>query len=156
MNAYDIINQLHAWNRWFITIFFFIVLYKSYTGWKGNKPFEKSDNTMSLVLMILFDLQLLGGLILYIWLSPTTQAAFNDFGAAMKNSVSRFWAVEHIFGMVLAWILIHVGRSQSKKADGVLKHKKLFILTIIAFVIVMATIPWPGTAAGAGRHLFPF
>lgn len=152
---YEIINGLHAWNRWFITIMLLVVLYKSFTGWKKRSVFEKADNTMSLVLMILCDLQLLGGLILYIWLSPQTQAAFNDFGAAMKNSASRFWAVEHIFGMVIAWLLIHIGRSKSKKAaTDEMKHKKLFIFTLIAFLIIMATIPWPGTAAN--RALLPF
>ena len=38
--------------------------------------------------------------------SPMTQAAFADFGGAMGNSVMRFWAVEHIFGMLVASLLM--------------------------------------------------
>lgn len=152
---YEIINIIHAWGRWFITIFMLIVLYRSYMGWRGQKAFEKTDNTMSLILMICCDMQLLTGLVLYIWLSPATSAALNDFGAAMKNPEARFWAMEHLSGMVIAILLIHVARSKSKVAiDSTLKHKHLFLFTLIGFALMMAVIPWPGTAAN--RALFPF
>ena len=151
---YETINIIHAWGRWLIILFMLIVLVRSIIGWKGKRAFEKTDNTMSLLLMIFCDVQLLTGLVLYIWLSPQTTAAFHNFGAAMKDSVARFWAVEHITGMIISLALVHVARSKSKRAvAATMKHKYLFIFTCLALIIMLAVIPWPGTAAN--RALFP-
>ena len=75
---------------------------KSFMGWKGNKVYEKTDNVLSGAFMGTLHLQLLIGLALYAVYSPIVQGAFNDFGAAMKDSAIRYWAVEHILIMVIA------------------------------------------------------
>ena len=62
------------------------------------------------------DIQLLLGLPLYLVLSPVTTLAMKNFGAAMKNPQLRFWAVEHLAMMMLAVILVHVGRVLARKA----------------------------------------
>ena len=65
-------------------------------------------------------------------------------GEVMKSPIYRFWAVEHITGMLIATILITVGRGVSKKniIDRV-KHRKTFWYFLIALVIILLTIPWP-------------
>src|SRR4029077_2993408 len=76
-------------------------------------------------------------------------------GAAMKDPVARFWAVEHITSMMLAVILAHVGRVLGRKAatpDS--RRMKLFICFGIATVLMLLAIPWPGMSAG--RPLFRF
>ena len=100
------------------------------------------------------DLRFLIGLVLYFGLSPITRAAFQDFGGAMGNSMLRFWAVEHILGMVIAVALAHVGRVRVRKTtDAVRRHKVAAIFFGLALVAILATIPWPGMPAG--RPLFP-
>jgi uncharacterized membrane protein len=107
----------------------------------GKKPFEKLDNTGSLVLLILTHTQLLIGLILYAFLSPYTQAAFADMGAAMKDSTLRYFAVEHIMMMLIAVVLIQLGRTFSKKAtDDVQKHRKLAVYTTAAVLLIIASL----------------
>lgn len=151
---YELMNLLHAWNRWVITALILLVLFRSFKGMRSKSDFIASDQRFSLLLMIFCDIQLLLGLVQY-FISPQIEAAFHDFGAAMKNPVMRFWAVEHLAGMLIAIILIHVGRAKSKRAAmGADQHKKLFIFTLIAFIVMMASIPWPGMAAG--RPLFHF
>jgi hypothetical protein len=56
--------------------------------------------------------------------------------------------------MLVALVLIHIGYSVTKKniPDGP-KFKRLFWYTFIAFVIIIATIPWP--CREAGRALLP-
>ena len=49
------------------------------------------------------------GLLLYFVFSPLTKAALGDFAGAMKDPLMRFWAVEHVFGMVIGVALAHVG-----------------------------------------------
>ena len=93
------------------------------------------------------------GLLLYVWLSPITQAAFADFGGAMRNAGLRFWAVEHVAGMVIAIALVHVGRAKIRKATtDRRRHSLAAIFYGIALIIMLASIPWPGMPAG--RPLF--
>jgi predicted membrane channel-forming protein YqfA (hemolysin III family) len=89
------------------------------------------------------DLQLLTGLVLYFFLSPITKLAMSDFGAAMKNSDLRFYAVEHFAMMLIAVVLVHIGRAKSKKAktdQGKFKIASIFFL--IASIIMVVSIPW--------------
>jgi hypothetical protein len=66
------------------------------------------------------------------------------FGEVMKDHVYRFYAVEHIFGMLVAIALITIGRGASKKnISDLAKHKRTFWFVFVALVIILATIPWP-------------
>jgi hypothetical protein len=87
-------------------------------------------------------LQLLLGLLLYFGLSPITKAAFADFGAAMKDTTLRLYAVEHFITMIAAVALIQVGRILSKKAsDDASKFKKMAIYTTIALLLMLSRMP---------------
>lgn len=149
--------HLHNLLRWFILIFALWTIMKSAMGMGGNKPFTKSDKRPALLLMITADIQLLLGLMLYFTGAWGIKNVNNmgGFGAIMKDKASRFWGVEHITGMLVALVLIHIGYSVIKKdvADGA-KFKKLFWYTFLALVIVIATIPWPFREV-IGRPLFP-
>ncbi len=140
---YQFINTLHSYTRWVLLILIVVVLFRAAMGWFGKRPYTKSDNMWSVSLLGLTHLQALGGLILYFFLSPITQSAFADFGAAMKDKYLRFYAVEHLTIMLLAVVMIQLGRTLSKKAIGAeAKHKKLFIYTLIGLVLILAGIPW--------------
>lgn len=146
----DILVTLHSYNRYLILAALVFVLFRSYSGWLGRKPFEKADNTASLVLLILSHLQLLIGLIQYAFTSTWTQTAFADFGAAMKDPMQRYFAVEHISAMLIAIVLIQLGRTFSKKAtDDTQKHRKLAIYTTIALVIIVGTLAQKGLLFGS-------
>jgi hypothetical protein len=76
-----------------------------------------------------------------------------DFGAAMKDPATRFWAVEHITMMLGAVILAHVGRILARKsATPEARNMKLFICFGIATAMMLLGMPWPGPRAG--RPLF--
>lgn len=140
---YVIFNQVHHYGSWLVLLAAIWTLYRAWTGYIGKKSWTKADNTAGLVFTILIDIQLLLGLILYFFLSPLTQAAFADFGAAMKNSMLRFYAVEHILMMVIGVALIHIGRSKAKKATSdIAKHKITAIWFTIGFILILSRIPW--------------
>jgi predicted Na+-dependent transporter len=76
------------------------------------------------------------------FVSPIISEALNS-GEVMKNPAYRFMAVEHISTMLLAIILIQVGRSLSKKAtDAVVKHKRALIFFSIGMLLILSRIPW--------------
>ena len=136
---------LHTHNmfRWLVLIVIVLAVVFAFIGWFKKRDWNKKDNTTGLILTIFMDIQFLVGIILYAFVSPLTKAAFSDFGAAMKNSDLRLYAVEHILLMVIALVLVHIGRSKSKKAVAPWKkHRVAAIYYGIALVLILVGIPW--------------
>ena len=137
---YPILTALHSYNRYLLLAALVFVLYRSYSGWLGRKPYAKADNASGAALLGLTHLQLLLGLILY-FISPITSAAFADMKSAMKNEWQRYFAVEHISMMLIAVVLIQLGRTLSKRsADDNAKHKKVAIYTTLAVLLILASL----------------
>lgn len=140
---YDFVLLLHSWLRWVVVILAVLVLFRALMGVMNKSAFSAADDKASLFFMISCDVQLLIGLLLYVFLSPITAAAFQDFGSAMKDATLRYFAVEHLSMMLIALVLVHIGRSRSKKATTDLaKHKALLIYYGIAVLLMFASIPW--------------
>jgi len=149
---YVVLVILHSWLRWLVLLAGLNAIGRGIGGAQSGRAWGAGDDQAGKWFVILFDVQFLIGLILYVALSPLTQSAFGDFGAAMKDSTLRFWAVEHIAGMLAASALMHIGRKKSLKATGTSRHKTAAVFFGLAFVIVLLSIPWPGMPAG--RPLF--
>lgn len=130
----------HSLLRYFVLILLLAVIIKSMIGWLSNKPFGKTDNKLSLFLLIFTHIQFLVGLILYF---VSSMVQFNS--ETMKNDTLRYWAVEHITGMLIAVVLITAARSTSKKmTEDIKKHKRLAIFNILALIIIIVTIALSG------------
>lgn len=141
----------HAYLRWFVLLAAVLVLVRSFTGWRSRREWEPGDEKLHFALIAGVDLQLLLGLILY-FISPITRGFMSDAGTAMKDPLLRFFAMEHLVGMLIAVALFHVGRAVSKKAVGPARHKKVFTFTLIGAIVALLAIPWPGMKYG--RPLF--
>ena len=140
---YEFLLSLHSINRWLVLVTGILVLIQSFIGWQNRRDYNKGNNIVHAAFVGFVHLQLLTGLLLYFVFSPLTQQIFADFGAAMKNASLRFWAVEHTLGMVIGTVLAQVGRTMAKKASTPeLKHKKAFIYTLIALIIILLSIPF--------------
>jgi len=136
---------LHTHNmfRWLVLIALIITLIFAFAGWFGKKNWTKRDHVSGLVLSIFLDIQFLVGLILYFFVCSVTKAAFADFGAAMKNADLRFYAVEHILLMIIALVLVHIGRIKIKRINADWKkHRAAVIWYGISLLLILAAIPW--------------
>jgi hypothetical protein len=123
---------------------------RSLKGVTGKTPFTAADSKAGLFFMIFCDLQLVVGLILF-FVSKTVQTALADMGAAMKNPALRFFTVEHTVMAIIAIALVHIGKSKIKKAaTDAQKHKLGLIFFGLAFIVILALIPWPFRALGKG------
>jgi hypothetical protein len=150
----EILNHTHSGLRWIALLLLIITGVKALSGWMGNKPYLPLDRKLATFTVISVHLQLVIGLILY-FISPTVQAALADFGAAMKVPYLRFFALEHILGMVVAIALITVGSAKAKRAaTDTAKHKKIAVWFLIGLVIIIAMIPWPFRSMFAGLGWF--
>lgn len=147
--------HLHNLLRWVILILLVIAIIRHLAGMTGNKPYTAGDKKIGLFLMISAHITLLIGL--YQWFAGPwglKNILNSGMGNVMKDPVQRFWAVEHFAGMLIAIILITIGRGAAKSAaPDAAKHKKSFWLFFIALVIILATVPWPGREVA--RPLFP-
>lgn len=136
---------LHSHNmfRWLVLITLLLAIGFAFLGWMNNGKWKRRDKLTGLWLVIFMDLQFIIGIILYAVVSPITKAAFNDFGAAMKNADLRFYAVEHILMMVFALVLIHIGRAKSKNIlIAWKKHRIAAIFYTLGLLLILAAIPW--------------
>lgn len=142
---YNVILELHSLLRWVILVLLLVAIFRSYSGMTAGKPFSAADKKVGLFLMISAHTTLLIGLYLYFF-GPWgfTNIRNLGFGEVMKNNAYRFYAVEHIFGMLVAIVLITIGRGVAKKnIPDLSKHKRTFWYVLVALVIILATIPWP-------------
>ncbi len=68
----------------------------------------------------------------------------------MKDSVMRFFAVEHILMMLIALVLITMGHVKAKKStESSAKFKHIIVFFGIALILILAAIPWPFRDLGA-------
>ncbi|MFS8083649.1 MAG: hypothetical protein ACMG51_09365 [Ginsengibacter sp.] len=144
---------LHSLGRWLILLFGIWTVISALSGMISKRNFTNSDDKANLLFMIMMDLQLLIGLILYfggVWFER-----LKHIGDNMKDPVLRFFTLEHGLMMIIAWVLVHAGRIAVKRAvTPSSKFKKSLIYFGIALVIILIAIPWPFREAGLGRMWF--
>lgn len=144
----------HSLLRWIMLILLIMTVVRSYNGWKSKRSFTPGDKKLTLFTLIFSHVQLLIGFLLYM-VSPIVQSAMEDMGAAMKDPILRFYAVEHILVMIIAILVITVGNAMAKRAaNDTDRFKKIFIYFFIGLVLILASIPWPFMQTGAGRGWF--
>jgi hypothetical protein len=151
-DLYNILLHIHSSGRWVVLLLLVIAIFNSLVA--GGRPFIKSDNRTGLLLTIAVDLMFLIGLALWYFGPKGYQLIQNAGGmsAVMKDPVTRFFAVEHITAMLIALILIHIGKAQAKKSiSDSAKHRRTVIYYLVALIVILLSIPWPFMQSGAGR-----
>lgn len=148
---YTTVLALHSWVRWIALV---AAVGTTMAALRGKV--EGSDSLADrwgMVAMMVLDVQLLLGLLLYFVASPNMRAILDNFGGAMKDPALRFWAVEHTTAMFAAIALAHVGRVLARKATTpVAKRNRVLICFGLATVLIILGMPWPGRPGG--RVLF--
>ncbi|TAE15910.1 MAG: cytochrome B [Bacteroidetes bacterium] len=133
---------IHSWLRWVLLAVLLFALVRSLMGWLSKTPYTKIDNLAGVLSIAFAHTQLVLGLVLY-FVSDSGYPAIAKFGmGVMKDSNLRKWSVEHITMMVVAIVLVQVGRSLSKKqATDEGKHKRMATFLIIALALIALGIP---------------
>lgn len=112
----------------------------------NKKALSAGDKKLWLFTMITAHTTLLVGLCLLLFgrfgiLTATLPPGTN----VMKDDFFRFFWVEHPVMMIIAIVLITIGRGQAKKPiPDPAKYKKAFWFFLIALLVILAAIPWPG------------
>ena len=141
---YTGILHLHNVLRWIILILLLISMFQAFSKSVGVRK-------TSLFLLICAHIQFLIGL--YQWFIggfAYNLIRGNGFGEVMKNAAQRFWAVEHITGMLIAIILITVARGRVKIGS----YSAASWMYVVALLLIIAVVPWP-FREDIGRPWFP-
>ena len=138
----DKLLHLHSILRWIILFSLVTVIIKILL---------KKETLKNIKLLLIYaHITLVIGLVQYFFgkigfqLIKSAQGGMKE---VMKDSVSRFWAIEHAFSMILAIVFITIGHILHKKTG---KANKSLVLYILALVLILLMTPWP-FKAGVGR-----
>jgi uncharacterized membrane protein len=135
---YLILKYAHSYIRWIITILIIVSIIKAFLGMKNKSAFAKDRKIFSMT-MVSMHLQLVIGIVLF-FISPLGFELFGMEGF-MKDSMYRYWAVEHWFGMIIAIALMTRGLVTTKKmTDDAKKYRRVGVSYLLAFVIILLTI----------------
>ena len=142
---YPFLLLLHSWLRWLVVLSSVVVLARSAQGAWAGRTFSPLDRRLGALFLSALDTQVLLGLVLYFFVSPLTPRSLSDVRAFMPVAPLRFFAVEHIFGMLVALAAAHVGWARGKRAPtDTARHRRIAIGVGLAVLAIVVSIPWPG------------
>jgi len=104
-------------------------------------PFGNTEEKLTLITLILAHTQLLLGFVLY-FVGPWF-GMFSNMGEVMKDSYQRLIVIEHPLTMLIAIVLLTIGRAKIKReTDSAKRYKQVFIFFGIALLLIVLRIPW--------------
>jgi hypothetical protein len=118
-----------------------LTIVRAFSAMRDKRPTQGKDTRISLYAMLSVHIQAVLGLILY---SMSSSVQFHS--ATMSDSLLRFFTVEHVFGMLVAVILVTLGHRRCKTGAS----KAMFWFYTIALLIILLSIPWPFRGFGNG------
>jgi hypothetical protein len=142
---FSVLLQVHNILRWVIFLLLILSILQSFIGWIKRRELREGDAKLWLFTMISVHTTLLIGLILLLFGRYGILSAGLPEGVnLMQDKFYRFFWIEHPVGMLIATVLITLGRGVVKKQiTDPLKYKRAFWYFLIALLIILATIPWP-------------
>lgn len=129
---------LHSLLRYGVVLSLLFAVFVNLRGWLMARPILTGERMVTILAMVLCHVQLVIGVILY----AQNFAVFDKMSGAYK----RFWKFEHIGTMILAVLLITLGRMLSKRAkEEQAKQRLIAIFYGIGLLLILWAIPWPIT-----------
>lgn len=136
----------HSLLRWGIFFTVAVAAFNATVGWIRNGPVITWQRAVAIWAMVLCHVELVLGFLLYAM--DMNKGVFDH----MPTDYKRYWKFEHMAAMLVVIALVTVGRMASKRArteQG--KHMRTAIFYLLAFLLMLAMVPWPFTAMGDGR-----
>ena len=128
----------HSGMRWIVLILILAAIFNAIAA-KSSGKYEKKDKMLNLFAMVFLHIQLLIGIILYF---NSGKVSFAE--GWMKNASTRFYGMEHVLIMLIAIVVITVGRRKAEKVSlAAHKHAVIVKFYIIGLILIIAGIPWP-------------
>jgi membrane protein DedA with SNARE-associated domain len=144
----NILISAHSGLRWIVLILLLAAIVRGFAR-KKTGVYEKGDKMLNLFAMVFVHIQITIGIVLA-FLSPKV----NYVSGWMGMKAYRFFGLEHVLLMLIAAVVITVGRKKGEQlaaAHPVKAHHKIAVTYLLALIIILLGIPWPfRTELGAG------
>ena len=142
---YNGLLHAHSGLRWIAIILLVVAIINALVSQSSGR-YEKKDRLLNLFAMVFMHIQLLIGLIMF-FQSPKVK--FSE--GWMSNAMLRFYGLEHLVGMLLAIVLITIGRKKAEKLRGTRdKHRRIMFSYLIGLILILLSIPWPFREVAGG------
>lgn len=139
---------LHSIVRWVVLVLGIVALSQVVGGWMRGRTWAKIDRQLGLFFTISIDIQLLLGIVL-MFTSPLMQAAFNNMGAVSGSPEMRFFVMEHVPLMILAFLAAHVTSVLVRRAEvDSQRYRRAAIGYGLVLLAILVAMPW-------ARPVFP-
>lgn len=146
---YVALKHAHSGLRWVVLALLIASIVKAFSKRSGGSVYPGKD-ALFLYTLISVHIQLILGLVLYLFLSPYVRFE-GGMSAIMGDAVTRFYTVEHVFGMLLAIILVTIGHAKAKRQAELNKGwKTVGIYYLLGLILILISIPWPFRPLGGG------
>lgn len=134
---------LHSFLRWVVLAVALVTLIRTSASASRQRAWEKPDDQFSVALLGLGHVLLILGLVLWLWLSPLTQVAMSQ-GQVFAGGTLTFFTVAHPVSMLVAIVLLHLGRVRLKKSpDTSARHAQWRRSVAVFLGLTLLAIPWP-------------
>jgi hypothetical protein len=128
----------HSGLRYIALALLLVAIVNALVSLKSGK-YLKKDKMINLFAMIILHIQLLIGLVLYF-----TSEKVQFIEGIMADKSLRFFDIEHPIMMILAIILITLGRKKAENNPSIdMKHKLILRYYVLGLVLIFIAIPWP-------------
>ena len=145
----DLFRLFHSILRWLILFSVGTAGFVALIGYLRRTPIIVWERSLTIIAMVLCHVQLVLGLVLY---AMRWEKLHKNFAQEPHSPVFRFWKYEHIGTMLVAILLVTLGRMLSKRASTEQgKQLRVAIFYLIALVLMLWATPWPFTEIGIGR-----
>ena len=140
---YSTLIFLHSITRWFVVISLLFAIYRASTGYRFQRSFSKTDNSLRHWTATIAHIQLILGILVYTQ-SPAVKYFWKHPKVALQNWDVTFYSLIHAFLMLLAIVLLTIGSAKAKRMPTDRdKFRTMLLWFLLAFLLIFIAIPWP-------------
>lgn len=134
-------QHAHAGLRWIVLALMIAAIVRAFSRRRSGVVYPGKDK-LALFAFISVHLQLLIGLLLFLWLSPYGIAADPLEGAG--SAVAKYYNYVHWWAMLIAVTIVTIGYIKAKRQAELNKgYKTIGVYYTVGLLIMLAAIPWP-------------
>lgn len=139
-----IVLFLHSYQRWLVLGLALAVTVRTLATLRSTRPWSTSEDRLHAAFVWSMRIQFILGVLLYVVLSPITDAFFENVRGSMKVTELRFFGLEHVVMMLLAVGIADTGRARSKRIpEPHLRRRRVCLTSGIPLLLMLASVPWP-------------
>jgi hypothetical protein len=139
---YSLTLATHNIVRWLVLAAGIWAVVRCWMGWRARAVWGEKDAGAVKLFVNALSLQFVVGVVLYA-VSPLIRGGLADMGAAMRTPSVRYFVVEHVFVMIAAIALGHIGAARIRKAGSdSARFQTATIWMGLALAAVAGFVPW--------------